>query len=451
MESKKKSIVPVLFDQGKLAGTAFLFKQDRKFCYWMTCHHVISYLNQIRILECFHSDNKEVEAEYLEDLSSPEKDIAILKSKNDYFSEYSVVHLGDSGLKTGDPTCKNHTNGYIYGFSSNSFNERKTNRPRINTSFGIGSKREIQVYKESDIEYINKLSSPWNISISCTEMTFFEIFEAREKIVEGFSGCPLFNNFNVCIGMITQSTEKGAGTKTLEAIAIPYAEIQQALGADIPFYYYSDCVIVVLAGKRKEIENRLKENPKLDYIDSKYYDNSNREQWIPFDRGKDIRSLINNAVNIKETFYQMSTLYIDQHSDELIQYIERGHSGLLFIIDVCSLGLYELEKIVRLANLDFKRASYFFIETNSIFKSGAYPTLDKLLKKHLPAVIDSKDVEHRHDNCNTGLYFKKRIQERINVATAYGLNMSQLDSKNINSKLNVYDVPSSPFNSLPRP
>lgn len=451
MKGMRKMVIPILKDDGSLSGTAFLFKKDNEFCYWLTCHHVVATLEEIRVLPFSEktTDTPAIIAIYEENLSNPKKDIAVIKTESTGFSKYKPVKMGrvyPNIQKYRDKTST--VNGYLLGFDEDSFD--KKNEVQIDLDFCIGNETTLNIHGENEKWIFENLKNPWNIETQNFEMLFLDLFGTKKDISAGLSGSPLFTKDShlelFCVGMVTQSTKRGIGTAALEGVAIPYEEIEKTLGAEIPFVNYSDCAIVVLAGKNSEIKRTIQELD-FSFIDAERYHHNNRECWKPFIGDEEIKELIEDALDEENAFYQMSSIYIDANNcNDLINFIEDELGGLLFIIDKCSLNIEELKDIIKLANYDQKRASYLFVDGD--YAKDKSIITDEFTEKHMPRVCRLSILNKRKELCNDRNHFRKRISD-IFSATIEHSDLISRSLSSAESKLRRMNAPETNFRALP--
>jgi tetratricopeptide (TPR) repeat protein len=94
MNSEKSRTVKILDASNKFYGTGFFIRQD----YCVTCHHNICYIENIKI----GTDKKVVTADWIEEYSDMEKDIAILRTEDTEAESliYALETEGGTNVKT---------------------------------------------------------------------------------------------------------------------------------------------------------------------------------------------------------------------------------------------------------------------------------------------------------------------------------------------------------------
>ena len=436
MNDISKSIVLVVKDNGSPAGTAFLFRNEEQFSYLLTCHHVISQIANIKV----KIDGDLFEATYQEKYSDPFKDVAVIKIELSPLLKCNVIKMGK--VYSNINTCKHDKNegsGFIHGFPGGKI-DNYPNGMQIKLGYSIGNNENIEIHTGKDKIAIDSLRNSWNVYVPSMKMLFLDLFSSRRKIVGGFSGSPLivsdFRGGYFCIGMVSQSTKKGAADDSLEGVAIPYEEIEDLISNIVPFFNYSDCVIIVLAGKRHEIIS--KENA----VDNRCYHNLDRESWKPYKEEKAIKNMIDYSLDEDKGFYQFSSAYIDVNSQELDNFITGEMEGLIFVIDKCSLNIDALDTYIDFADREAKRASYIFVESDSVQEIDF---AEKLRKDRLPSVGKLPAFESKTAEC----YRKQDVEKEIKRIYKLAVTHSKIFHLYIDEKLSAENVPQSNFHSLP--
>jgi len=188
-------------DQNKVSGSGFLIRPDG---YLITCHHVIFSLNELNI---FYNGTL-YEAEWCEDLSDPEVDIAVLKIGIQAGEPVDIINPRD--FSTEVFVC-----GFPYSESDN-FPDGFDSLPQYARPCShLGT---LSTYGQKTIPYNN----PWN-RLPKKDSKFHPL-RLPQKLSPGFSGGPVFSEKLGGAIAIIQSN-KGAN-----AYAIRWGNIAEILG-----------------------------------------------------------------------------------------------------------------------------------------------------------------------------------------------------------------------------
>jgi len=187
-----ESIVKILGPDGqKVAGSGFIIKPEG---YLLTCHHVIYYLDELKV----SYKGTIYKAEWCEDLSNPEVDIAILKINITKAIPLPIIDKKDieadksEFLIMGFPEAQ--LEFFPEGFAS------FTNQ--ISSS---GPIKTFPIFKEEQTKYKN----PWNILPK--QESAFRSLRIDNEVYSGTSGGPLYEiNQGGVVGVV-QSSFDGYG------------------------------------------------------------------------------------------------------------------------------------------------------------------------------------------------------------------------------------------------
>ncbi|MCP4103998.1 MAG: trypsin-like peptidase domain-containing protein [Desulfobacteraceae bacterium] len=193
-----KSLVKIIEpEKNEVIGSGFIIRSDG---YLITCHHVISTLNELKA----EYQGKQYKAEWCGDLSDPGVDIAVLKIDIENASEVSIVvpkDLPEKVILCGYPRSK--IANFPEGFDIHAQNICRSSP--VNTLSTYSPFHKI------------KHSNPWN-TLPSEEATFSSL-KIDTKVDSGISGGPVFSEelFGV-IGIIQSAGKDIAGKDKSYAI-----------------------------------------------------------------------------------------------------------------------------------------------------------------------------------------------------------------------------------------
>jgi hypothetical protein len=437
----ENSVAALLKADGGVAGTAFLFRKEEDFCYWFTCHHVISGLEKLRLGLHFSDDKmpEVLEAEYVAEYSNPDKDVAVLKTKlEESLNAREPLLMGNVSLipnQTLDVTSIGFTPRNIKNFISGQI---------FSAKLTYGQEPQFFIHKETTAMGVQKLGNPWNIALPKTRSRVFNLSASTVNIEGGFSGSPvcvtMANGQLLCVGMVNQVS---TANKT-SGMAITFTELFNAAGTAIPFYPYAQCIIIVVAAKGDEIKQKA-EGGEFFYtgdLAASYY--SSRNNWQLFKEEANIETMLENIGYLRFT-WQLATVYLDDVR-ELEQFIKYTPQALFFIIDSCSFGVPELKNIIEESDSQFFRAAYLFPLCEKRFTWEQKDRLRKEQKAHMPRVFKSEWVRKRRGECAHREDFLKNVEFMIEEAVKQSMRLHQDEVA-----LRVEQAGFQPVGAIPRP
>ena len=171
IDQLRESMVKILHDDEKgIAGSGFIIRSDG---YLITCHHVIYRLDSLKV----EYQGNIYEAQWCEELSEPEVDIAILKIDVEDAKAVPIVELLQE-LPTSVTVC-----GYPQSRMAQFPKGRSVSAEKIQKSDYINI---ISTYPTCEIKFTN----PWN-KLPKDESTFLS-HRIDAKVEQGTSGGPVF-------------------------------------------------------------------------------------------------------------------------------------------------------------------------------------------------------------------------------------------------------------------
>lgn len=378
-------------DSNMSAGTAFLFAASPGRQLWMSCHHVIRKLPGIHLAVRGSTTQERVPCDYRHDLSSPAADIAVLETA---FPDAIVQSLRLRVLPLGSPFsrapsksdlvgcgfAKHDAERYPRGFN---FHGRFTNPQCLHTSPDT----------EDESRGIIELGQPWNIPFrDGLDLDLYEFLDEGKGLDRGLSGSPICIEIEergaaatfMCVGML-HARRLLNGTST-HGLVIPCDTIRASCSEAMPFYNYSDLVIVVLAAKTDEYEALRAMTAMEDLPDRlDHYHPHSRDGWKPFTQSDPaVRDML-ASIPLERT-WQLSSDYIGRDDQTFMDYLaDRVYGPLLYVVDPCSVRADTLSDIVKLASDHNRGAAYVFplCDTLGTARSNLKETLRQTLGDRL--------------------------------------------------------------------
>ena len=181
IDQLRKSMVKILHDDGMISGSGFILRSDG---YLITCHHVIYLLDSLKVE--YHGQI--YEAQWCEELSDPEVDIAILKIDVEDVKAVPIINPQELS-----------TSVTVYGFPKS----KETNFPE---GFDVSAQN---IHRSAPINTIStylrrdeiNLTNPWNKLPN--KKSIFLSHRVNAKVAPGISGGPVFaNELSGVVGVI---------------------------------------------------------------------------------------------------------------------------------------------------------------------------------------------------------------------------------------------------------
>ena len=426
----QNSVARVLGSDGNNSpfGTAFLFAEADEEQLWMTCHHVIRRLPVVKLAVATNDALTEIDCHYCPELSSPMKDVAVLKTNlsRGTRSSLDLVALPFGDLSASDGYSQWELKGCGMQMNMGQFQ-------RGMPFSGKFSDLQDGIYEAGDDEpttrYIEGLKNPWNVPFTARTTRLYEFCDETSRIEPGFSGSPVClkprspHDIPMCVGMLTSRRLEGGilvdgrvqgGDKI--GYVIPFDVIDTACPNTLPFYKFASCVVVILAAKRSELESVNSE------LDTEFrnrlpnYHNTSRDEWHPFKLTEPaIKKLLGNLAREVPPL-QLASSFLDGSDGAFQQYLsDRLMGPLVYVIDPYSTNVDAIREIKNYVSDRNRGAHYIYALCDTIDTQTRQQLKDKL-KDFLGGQFWKYPHDRRLEPAEDLYAFRNRLREVVRKA-----------------------------------